>query len=286
MIDLHLHTTASDGRLSPAELVARAAGVGLTTIAVTDHDTVFGLADARPHATAANIALVPGIEITSVTAGRDVHVLGYFIDETDAALLQFLQRQRGLRIERVHEIGKRLEALGMPLAVEPLLEAAAARPGASVGRPVIARALVDAGYVTSMQEAFDRFLAVGQAAFVPRLGCAPAEVVAVIHAAGGVASLAHPGLTRQPEIIEPLAAAGLDALEVYHSDHTPEMQAEARSTAERLKLSITGGSDYHGDDKRRPIGGVTLPQAAFDDLVARANARRGRADAPNRGSDL
>ena len=164
----------------------------------------------------------------------------------------------------------------MSLAVEPLLEAAAARPGASVGRPVIARALVAAGHVASMQDAFDRFLAVGQPAFVPRLGRAPAEVVAVIHAAGGVASLAHPGLTRQPEIIEPLAAAGLDALEVYHSDHTPEMQAEALATTDRLKMSITGGSDYHGDDRRRPIGAVTLPQAAFDDLSARAAEARNR----------
>lgn len=270
MIDLHLHTTASDGRLTPAELVARAASVGLTTMAVTDHDTLAGLAEVRTHTDALNITLVPGIEITAVNAGRDVHVLGYFIDTSDHMLARFLERQRTLRVERLREMASRLAALGAPIDVEPLLQHPALRRGASVGRSKIARALIERGHVTTIQEAFDRFLAEGQPAFVPRVGRSPADVVGVIHAAGGIASLAHPGVTRQPEIIEPLARDGLDALEAYHSDHTADMQAEALSTARRLKLSVTGGSDYHGDEMRRPIGGVTLPHAAYHDLLVRA----------------
>ncbi len=273
MIDLHLHTTASDGRLSPLALVTRAAEAGLTIISVTDHDTVAGLAAARAHAAAAGLTLVNGIEITAVHAGREVHLLGYFIDEASAGLSEFLQVQRGLRVERLREIGARLEALGAPVDVDSLIAAASAHPGVSVGRPVIARELVAAGHVATMQEAFDRFLATGQAAFVPRRGCSPREVVDVIHAAGGVASLAHPGVTRQPAIIEPLVSDGLDAIEVYHSEHPADVQAELLALATRLRVCVTGGSDFHGDDHNRPLGAVTLPREAFDALAARVSRK-------------
>lgn len=264
-----MHTTASDGRLSPADLVARVVAVGLTTISVTDHDTVAGLREVRKHADAANVRLISGIEITAVNDGRDVHILGYFIDEHDRPLASLLETQRTKRIDRLREIAGRLKALGYPVDVDPLLADSALRRGASVGRPKIAQALLMAGHVISIQEAFDRFLATGRPAFVPRLGPAPAAVVDVIHAAGGLASFAHPGVTRQPGLIGPLAEAGLDAIEAYHTDHTPEMQADALDTARRLKLAVSGGSDYHGDDERRPLGGVTLPEAEFEALVRR-----------------
>jgi predicted metal-dependent phosphoesterase TrpH len=267
LIDLHLHTTASDGRLSPAGLVERVAAAGITVMSVTDHDTVAGLAEARRAADAAGVELVDGIEVTAVHEGRDVHMLGYFIDPAAAAFNAFLVEQRHRRIDRVREIGMRLERLGAVIDVDALLQRPSHTPGASVGRPVIARALVAAGHVASLQEAFDRFLATGRPAFVPRRGESPAMVVERIHAAGGVASMAHPGVTKQPAVLASLVAAGLDAVEVYHSDHPPEMQRELLAFAIDHHLLVTGGSDFHGDDSRdRPLGRVSLPRADFERL--------------------
>jgi len=288
LIDLHLHTTASDGRLSPAQLVARAAAAGITTMSVTDHDTVAGLAEVGAEAAARAIRLVPGIEITSIADGRDVHMLGYFFDSGSAPLLTFLEGQRALRVSRTREIAARLAALGMPVDVEGVLAAAAVRPGTSVGRPQLARALAAAGYVTSVQEAFEKWLANGQPAYVPRTGPSPFTVVDAIHAAGGVASMAHPAVTKRDELIRPLADHGLDAVEVFHSDHTPEDEAHYRGLAVRLGLLISGGSDFHGEEpqagatagpslgsspsraRRNALGVVSLPPAAFAALEARA----------------
>jgi hypothetical protein len=267
LIDLHLHTTASDGRLSPAALVARVAAAGITVMSVTDHDTVAGLADVRDAASAAGIELVDGIEVTAVHDGRDVHVLGYFIDPANHVFNDFLAEQRRRRVERVREIGVRLERLGAVIDVDALIARAAHTPGASVGRPVIGRALVAAGHVQSLQEAFDRFLASGQPAFVPRTGESPAAVVERIHGAGGIASMAHPGVTRQPAVMAALAGSGLDAVEVYHSDHSPDVQRELLAFAAERGLLVTGGSDFHGDDSRdRPLGRTTLPRADFERL--------------------
>lgn len=265
-----MHTTASDGRLPPAELVARVATAGLTTISVTDHDTVAALDEVRTHARAYGVSVVTGIEVTSVHDGRDVHVLGYFFNAEDAVFARFLEEQRGQRVARVRAIAERLSSLGCPINVDEILAEAARRPGAAVGRPRIARALIDAGYVRTHQEAFDEYLASGRAAFVPRIGASPAAVIAAIHAAGGIASLAHPGVTGRPDLIGPLAEAGLDAIEVYHSDHTPTMQQAALEAAHAFNLAISGGSDHHGEADRRPLGAVTLAQADFEALEARA----------------
>ena len=281
MIDLHLHTTASDGRLPPAELVARASAAGLSTISITDHDTVAGLEEAASATEAVGIRLIPGIEVTAVYQERDIHVLGYFIDVDHQPLAAFLERQRALRVSRLHEIGERLAALGAPIDVAGVLADAAARPGSSVGRPLLARALLQAGHVQTLQEAFDRFLAAGMPAFVPRTGSPPAHVVDLIHAASGVASLAHPGVTARDEIIEPLAMAGLDAIEVYHSDHSPEQQRTYAAVAQTYGLAISGGSDYHGETlgdgpgrpRRATLGRVALPAEAFHELEARAHRR-------------
>ena len=271
MIDLHLHTTASDGRLSPGELVARASAAGLTTISVTDHDTVAAIAEVTEAARGVNIRVVPGIEITAVDDGRDVHMLGYFFDPLSTTLATVLEQQRALRVARVREIGARLAALGMPIDVESVLLAAAARPGSSVGRPQVARQLVQAGYVTSVQEAFDQWLATGRPAFMPRTGPSPAAIVDTIHQAGGVASIAHPAVTRRDELIAPLVEHGLDAIEVYHSDHSPEAEQIYKAMAKRLGALVSGGSDFHGDDptlnpsrtRRSILGVVCLPATAF-----------------------
>ena len=286
-----MHTTASDGRLPPVDLVARAAAAGLTTISVTDHDTIAALADVTAAAAAKGIRVVPGIELTAIDQGRDVHMLGYFFDPASAPLSDLLRSQRALRVSRVREIASSLASLNMPIDVEGVLLAAAARPGSSVGRPQVARALVRAGHVPSVQDAFDRWLATGRPAFVPRTGPTPLDVIETIHGAGGVASFAHPGVTRRDELIRPLVEQGLDAIEVYHSDHTAEDVVAYRGLAMRLGALVSGGSDFHGEDPRpvrwksatavtrrtdrsdSTLGAITLPAADLAALERKAPPR-------------
>lgn len=281
-----MHTTASDGRLTPAELVARAHAAGLTTISVTDHDTVASIADVTRLAAPFAIRVVPGIEVTAVDGGRDVHMLGYFFDPLSERLAALLVKQRALRVSRVREVAERLAAAGIVLDVEQLLLSTASRPGSSVGRPQVAREMVNAGYVASVQEAFDVWLATGRPGFVPRTGPSPAQVVDAIHDAGGVASMAHPGVTKRDELIAPLVEGGLDAIEVYHSDHDAEAVALYRNLAARLHALVSGGSDFHGEEppsgkatggrsgagarpQRAVLGAVTLPKADFERLEER-----------------
>jgi predicted metal-dependent phosphoesterase TrpH len=282
LIDLHMHTTASDGRLAPAELVARAAAAGLTTISVTDHDTVAAIDEVTTAAQAKGIRVITGIELTSVDGGRDVHMLGYLFDKSSEKLSALLVNQRALRVSRVREIADRLAALNMFIDVDSVIDAAASRPGSSVGRPQLARALVRAGHVESVQQAFDLWLATGRPAFVPRTGPSPAAVIDAIHDAGGVASFAHPGVTKRDELIAPLIDRGLDAIEVYHSDHKPEDVAEYRNMAIRFGALVSGGSDFHGEDAVKPgrpqrsvFGVICLPPDALAALEEKARLRQG-----------
>lgn len=278
MIDLHLHTTASDGRCSPRDLVARVHAAGVRVFSVTDHDTVAAHAEAAAEAAARGLQFVPGIEITAVWRGRDVHVLGYWIDAGHLPLQTFLRAQRQRRLDRTIAIVDALAALGAPIDVSPLLADAARRPGTSVGRPGIARLLVRAGHAASTQEAFERWLGEGRPAYVPRRGPPPAEVCAAIHEAGGIASLAHPGVTRRDEMLETWASAGLDALEAHHSDHDADTERRYVERAAGLGLQVTGGSDFHGDEPMshrtvRRIAGATLPDGAWETLRAYAASR-------------
>ena len=259
-VDLHLHTTASDGRCSPKELVDRASAAGVTVLGVTDHDTTAAIAEVSEVARPRGIEVIAGIEITAVEAGRDVHVLGYFIDPADVQLAGFLERQRRQRIERVRAVGDRLAQLGVPIDIRPLVRKAKEEGGRSIGRPQIARAMIDAGYVADSREAFDKWLATGRPAFVPRAGAPPEEVITIIHAADGVASLAHPGQTAVDARISAWVDAGLDALEVFHPDHDKASTDRYRSLARHLKLLVTGGSDFHGDPAHGwEPGAVSLP---------------------------
>lgn len=269
MIDLHLHTTASDGRSTPSELVDEGARAGLTVMAVTDHDTTASVEDVRQRAHGRGIEAVPGIEVTAVEDGRDVHVLGYFIDASDEALGSFLAGQRSARVARVVAIGERLAALGMPIDLAPLLSSVQGPSTRSVGRPQVARALIAAGYVADTREAFDKWLGRDGPAFVPRSGPSPERVIEAIHAAGGLASLAHPGRTSIDPRIPALARAGLDALEVYHSDHDGDAVARYRAMARALELLATGGSDFHGDPAHglKP-GAASLPREDWQRLDA------------------
>jgi predicted metal-dependent phosphoesterase TrpH len=275
MIDLHTHTNASDGRCSPPELVARAAAVGVTVLSVTDHDTVDANGVAAISCADAGITFVPGIEITAVRDESDVHVLGYFLDPASPGLRLFLAEQRQRRIDRIGRIVERLERLGMPLDAGAILRPAIDQPGTSIGRPAVARALIAAGYVATTGEAFDSLLARGRPGFVPREGASPEIVIEQIHAAGGVASLAHPGLLKRDDWIGGLAASGLDALEAYHTSHDEAQTAGYRAVAGRLGLCVSGGSDYHADQSHGAAhpGSVALPQDAFDQLRDRATSR-------------
>jgi len=276
MIDLHTHTTASDGRDTPAELVARASAAGVSVLAVTDHDTVAGCEAAAIAAAAAGIAFVDGIEITALRAGGDVHVLGYFFDRHSPALLDFLQQQRVQRIERVREMVARLAANGIALNADAIVQPAVENPAQSAGRPWIARALVAAGVVADANEAFAKWLSRGRPGYVPRAAASPAEVFARIHDAGGIASLAHPSLVGQDSWIDEFARDGLDAVEAYHSEHDQAATARYLSIAARLKLLVTGGSDYHGDAAHGPTapGRVSLPRDQFARLTAVAHTKK------------
>jgi hypothetical protein len=278
-IDLHLHTTASDGRCTPEELVGRARSVGIRTMSVTDHDTMAGVAPAVAAAAERDLTVIPGIEITSVHQGTDVHVLGYFLEESAPGLQEMLAGQRRLRLERALEIASRLRALGAPIDGRALVEASSGT-GRSLARPEIARALVAAGHVDSVAEAFERYLGEGRPAYVPHRGATPADVVAFIAARGGIASLAHPGYRPRDEIIPTLVDAGLTALEVYHSSHDAVAEARYRDLARAHGLLVTGGSDYHGEGTRRAefFGVVDLPQEHLDALLAHV-ARRAAASA-------
>lgn len=279
MIDLHMHTTASDGRCTPDAVVAEVAEAGVTTFSITDHDTVAAWPEASAAASARGLTLVSGIEITAVWQRRDVHVLGYWCRVDDPDLGAFLVEQRARRVERVQRIAHALAAAGAPIDVTPLLDDAALRPGAAVGRPGLARALVAAGHAHSITDAFDRLLGDGCPAYVPRTGVAPEEVFAIIHAAGGIASIAHPGVTNRDDMLEQWVAGGADAIEVFHSDHDDDARARYLAAASVLGVPASGGSDFHGLEPRdgrhgrRAVGGTTLPMAHWTALQAARAAR-------------
>ena len=271
VIDLHVHSTASDGTLAPEALASRLARDGVTTFSLCDHDTTAGLAAAAEGARAAGLGFLTGIEITAIEDGKDVHVLGYGIDPASAPLAAFLAEQRSHRRARIVAIEERLAALGVPVTLVQDGRASGDDAGRAIGRPVVARALVAAGHVASISEAFDRYLTPGQPAFVPRTGAPVPEVVAMIARAGGIASLAHPGQTKRDDAIERWVAAGLPAIEVWHSHHDDEAVARYAAIAERYGLLTTGGSDFHGDDTGRVyrVGEVGAPPEAFVRLTAR-----------------
>lgn len=248
-IDLHLHTTYSDGSFRPTEVLALAKRAQVTALSITDHDTVEGIPEALEAAQQLGIEVIPGIEISSRVEKTEVHILGYFIDWKNEAFLDSIARFRESRHQRNPRIIKKLNELGLSLTYD---EVKALAGTDVVGRPHIARVLMEKGYVTSAKEAFDRYLADGSAAYVPRDLPAPAEAIAVIKAAGGVAVLAHPSWLDRDGIdtfCRQLKAVGLQGIEVYYSTHRPEQTAQYLETARRLDLLVTGGSDFHGITK-------------------------------------
>ena len=245
-------------------------------MSVTDHDTVSGCAAAAAAAATLHIEFVPGIEISAMRDDFEVHVLGYFVDAGSHALQTFLSQQRQRRIDRVRQMIDRLGRHGIRLDADAIVRPAIADPSKSVGRPAIARALVAGGYVASSNEAFDRWLERGRPAFVARSAPTPSEAIAHIHDARGIASLAHPGLLGRDEWLSDFAAQGLDAIEVYYTEHDAAQTAKYRAAAGRLTLAISGGSDYHADSWHgadRP-GSTSLPREEYERLKERWTHRQ------------
>lgn len=273
--DLHAHTTCSDGRLSPERLVETAAHAGLQAIAITDHDTTDGIAPALRAALPRDIEVVAGIEISSCARGREMHLLGLFVDPRAGRLAQLAGLQLSRRRERAEHMVVRARGLGMELTMDQIDETAG---GAPIGRPHVARALVRSGAVRSIDDAFRCFLAVGRPGFVPKALPAAAVAIETIHGAGGVAVVAHPGSSRiRDALLAELAAAGLDGIEVRHPSHGAQRERILLDACERLGLLPSGGSDYHGPGTGTPeLGEVRVSTAWLSALRERAAERRER----------
>lgn len=254
-IDLHAHTTFSDGLMSPEALVHHAIARRLSALAITDHDSVEALSRARP-ALDATLELVPGIEISTSQNGLDLHILGYYVDAEDTALLARLERFREERRERALAIVERLKTLGAPIDGDQVF--AAAGPGV-VGRPHIADALVRAGHVDSLDAAFRIYLGARGGAFVPRPAFRPADAIALIHQAGGLSVLAHPGANLPVTIVEQLVGQGLRGIEVWHPQHGTNAIRHYRALAAKFGLLETGGSDFHGPSRSAELGDIAVP---------------------------
>ena len=269
--DLHLHTTFSDGTYSPEELAREARRHQLAAVALTDHDTVEGCARMAAACSREGIEFIPGTELTAEAEGNELHILGYYLDTHHAGLLAPMPRFQDVRIYRIREMVARLNQLGIALEADAVFAIANCR---SPGRPHLARALVQAGICTSLDEAFDRFLKKGKPAWAPKFKIAAAEAIQLIHNAGGAAVLAHPGLNRCDDFIPSLVQAGLDGIECFHTKHTPAQSERYAQLARGNKLLITGGSDCHGMNKGKPlIGTVKVPYELVEHLKVQAAKR-------------
>lgn len=270
-IDLHIHTTISDGLHPPSEIVSLARTAGLHTIAITDHDAVEGIPEALAAAEGGGLEVLAGVEVSADMGHAEIHILGYLIDWRDAELVESLALSRASRLERLDLMLERLRAIGIHVSREHVLALA---DGGSVGRPHVAMAMREGHHVETIQEAFDRYLAEGRPAYVPRAKMTPGEAIARIRAAGGLAVLAHPwGIT---SLVPELVKQGLAGLEVYYTGYTPAMSAELIAIAKLHGLVCTGGSDFHGLDTmpENLLGGVAVPSSCVEQLKEHWQAAR------------
>jgi predicted metal-dependent phosphoesterase TrpH len=269
-IDLHTHSRASDGEFTAAEVAERAHAAGIGVWALCDHDTVAGLAEARAAADRIGVRLVPGIELSVFLGKKEIHVLGHFVDPVHRALQEFEDFLADHRRKRMRQIVERLGTLGVRVREADIEKWSG---GKTLGRPHVARAIVEAGAAATIREAFDRFLGEGKPAYVGRYRLEVADAVKLVRGAGGTATVAHPGVSKleRHDLVQ-LRAAGVDGLEVLHVDHVPSLREKFLRIAEELDLVPTAGSDYHGVtvSPDRKLGDVTM---AAEDL-ARLEARR------------
>ena len=267
-VDLHLHSHFSDGTYKPAELAAHAQRCRLAAIALTDHDSVEGCEETARECATAGVEFIAGAELTAEQDENELHLLGYFIDILNPTLLTRIARCQVVRQDRIREMVARLNRLKVPLTAEAVFALANCR---APGRPHVARALVKARLCSSLDEAFERFLKRNRPAWVPKLKMSAEEAIDLIHQAGGVAVLAHPGLNRTDKVIPGLVEASLDGLECFHTKHSTVTSEHYLELADRYHLLVTGGSDCHGLSKGKPlIGTVRVPYQHVEKLMARA----------------
>lgn len=273
-IDLHTHTTASDGLLSPDELVELAQRAGVGILAICDHDSTDSVDAAVALGKKAGIELIPAVEINTDVETSEVHILGYYVDHHQVWFQQFLSRLRDGRVNRAARMVDKLRAMGIPVEFDRVRALAQG----AVGRPHVARVLVEAGVVKSTEEAFARYIGRSGPAYVERMKVTPTEAVEVILKAGGIPVLAHPGWGMTAEMIPPLVAAGLEGLEVYYPDHTPAMQAHYLQLAATHSLLVTGGTDFHGGDlaTKTPLGSQFVPVEVVERLRERYIGKKSR----------
>lgn len=266
-----MHTTASDGRLTPEQLVARVVERGLNVIAVTDHDTVEGISSALKAASGFNnIELIPGVEINTDVPGMEVHMLGYFIDFESDSLIAPLKELRDSRVIRARGMLEKLDKLGLPVKWEELLEIAG---DSVIGRPHVAKAMVDAGYVSSFSEAFDKYIGRNGPAYIEHKKMTPVDVVGLIKSVHGIPVLAHPAnIDNLDNMLHDLKSAGLMGLEVYYGKYTPDIIQELLALAKKYDLITTGGSDYHAfhDERETMVGDIDIPEDCIRTLYALA----------------
>ena len=281
-IDLHVHTTASDGTMSPTEVVRYAKEKGLQTIAITDHDTIEGIAEGLQEGRKLGLEVIPGVELSVDFAKGTMHLLGYYIDHTSAELLEKLTIVQQARAERNLKIVEKLQGLGIDIDLSEVKEAP---EHGQIGRPHFAYTMVQKGYVQNIQDAFDRYLRKGGPAYVEKFKFSPEEAMSVIHKAGGITVLAHPFTTNQLQlqdlelVIVDLKEKGLDGIETYYPEHSEGQTRLYRHLAEKYGLVITGGSDFHGLNKdKEDLGegygnGGECSHNLVDELQARREAR-------------
>ncbi len=277
--DFHLHSTCSDGRLSPTALMELAAKNGLSVLALTDHDSTEGITEAQTACDRLGLTLIPGVELSTDIPGNEVHVLGHFIDWQSERFQTATATFRDGRVGRGQEMVRKLRELGLMIEWDRVLEIAGE---ASVGRPHVALALREAGYVATFEEAFDRYIGRNGPAYAEREKLLPEDAVEFIVSCGGLATMAHPNYIDDPEsIIESLKARGLFGMEVYYKDYDPDLIRKLRGLADKYGLLPMGGSDFHGlgTENERTPGDIPLPDEIADEFL-----RRGREIAAARGA--
>lgn len=264
-VDLHVHTTASDGQYSPSEIVHMALKIGLKVVGITDHDTTEGVAEAIEAARGTNLEVLSGVEISTDISRSEVHILGYFVAHRDPELCNVLSRFRASRLERAQTMIDQLARMGMPLDWRRVRELAS---GESIGRPHVAQAMLERQYVSSIDEAFRLYIGRNRAAYVDRYKLSPAAAVQTILAAGGLPVLAHP--LHVSHLVPGLAGTGLAGLEAYYTGYTPDDTAFLLDLAAQHGLVVTGGSDFHGGQVQEghELGGVPVPGTVVEGLRA------------------
>ncbi len=257
--DLHIHSTASDGRLTPEEVVRQAKQAGLSVISLTDHDTVAGLGAALRAGAETGLEVIPGIELNTDLDGHEIHMLGYCLNPGSESLLKTIEDLRQAREDRARQIITKLERLGLHIEYEHVKRVAGR---AAIGRPHIAQALLETGYSDSLTDAFEQYLANGRQAYVPHQKLEPLMAIEVILEAGGIPVLAHPGLAKRDDLIASFVERGMRGLEVYYPFHSAAEILKYEQLCLKYDLIMTGGSDFHGPGFKYPaLGTVTIPDA-------------------------